>query len=495
MPQRDIKDSPEMRELRIDRYEAKRIRAAHEKTIASQSRAARWLDRFIFADLLATAVLSTLAFGAVEPWSLAIFELNALLLAVLLALKFVIDSRFDLARLQISLPVFAFLLLGVVQIIPFGSQPPIIAPEDAEINALGPRSLSLDPQATREAIVKLLALAIYFIAALHTFRDSSRRRITLLILTIFGFAVSVFAIAQRLTYNGKMYWVRPVSDYIAPYGPYGNYNHFSGMVELILPLPLAYLLFARIGAEKRALWVLSVVMMAVAVIFSLSRGGMLALAAEVTLLSLINYFLRDRWKRAESFGSKAEGRVLISLVAIAVIVMSLWIGYEPLVKRFSSIKEGANEYSVVTRTEYWRASWRMFLDHPVFGVGLGAFPAIYPSYGRSSAKYERLEQAHNDYLQLLTDAGLVGAMIGLWFLVEVLRVGRWQWREMEKFRSRDRAALIGGYTAVFGLLIHSFTDFNLQIAANALLFLLVVALATSVDLAEVGEKRDWDTIH
>jgi O-antigen ligase len=466
-----------------------RANIAHEKTAASQPRTARWLDKFIFADLLTTAVLSVLAFGTVEPWSLAIFELNAMLLAVLLALEFVIDSRFDLGRFQVSLPVFALLLLGVAQTIPFGSAAPIGSPEDAGLKDLATRALSFDLQATREAAVKLLALAIYLIAALHTLRDSSRRRITILILTIFGFAVSVFAIAQRLTYNGKMYWARPVSAYIAPYGPYGNYNHFAGMVELILPLPLAYLLFARIGAEQRALWAFSVVMMAVATILSLSRGGMLALAAELAALLLVNSLLRKRWKSVESFGARANGRILAAFAAIAVIVMSLWIGYEPLIKRFGSIKEGASEYSVVTRTEYWRASWRMFLDRPVFGVGLGAFPAVYPSYGRSSAKYERLEQAHNDYLQLLTDAGLAGALIGLWFLFEIVRVARMQWRKLETSRSRDRAALIGGYAAVFGLLIHSFTDFNLQIAANALLFLLATALATSAGLAEVDEKR------
>lgn len=467
----------------------KRTGIAVEKKTATQPRAARWLDKFIFVDLLATAMLSVLAFGAVETWSLAIFELNALLLAVLLALEFVIDSRFDQGRFQISLPVFALLLLGVAQMIPFGSAAPITPPEDAGLKDLATRVLSLDPQATREAVVKLLALAIYFVAALHTLRDSSRRRITILTLTIFGFAVSVFAIAQRLTYNGKMYWTRPVSAYIAPYGPYGNYNHFAGMVELILPLPLAYLLFARIGDEQRALWAFSVVMMAVATILSLSRGGMLALAAELAALSLVNSLLRKRWRSVESFRSRANGRILAAFAAIVVIVMSLWIGYEPLARRFGSIKEGAGEYSVVTRVEYWRASWRMFLDHPALGVGLGAFPAVYPSYGRSSAKYERLEQAHNDYLQLLTDAGLAGAMIGLWFLVEIVRVARGQWRGLEKFRSRDRAALIGGYAAAFGLLVHSFTDFNLQIAANALLFLLVVALATSVGRAEVGDKR------
>jgi O-antigen ligase len=179
---------------------------------------------------------------------------------------------------------------------------------------------------------------------------------------------------------------------------------------------------------------------------------------------------------------------LVAFGVGAVIVMALWIGYDPLMKRLGAMSQGANEYSVVTRLGYWRASWRMFLDHPIAGVGLGAFPTAYPSYGQSSARRERLEQAHNDYLQLLTDAGMVGAAIGLWFLIEILRVARLQWRKFDTFRNRDRAMILGGYVAGAGLLIHSLTDFNLQIAANALLFLVDIALATSLD---PNEKQSY----
>jgi O-antigen ligase len=447
--------------------------------VKEESKTQSRLERVIFVDLLGAVVFSVLAFGAVEPWSLAIFEINALLLAVLLALGFVIDPRLDWRRLRVALPVAALLLLGVAQIIPFGSASPADAPENQALAELTARTLSLDPHATRETTVKLLALAIYFVAALITLGDARRRRIVFVLLTIFGFAGSIFAIVQRLTYNGRMYWVRPVSDYIAPYGPYGNYNHFAGFIELILPLPFAYLLLARIRPEPRGLWLFSVVMMAVAVVFSLSRGGMLAIGVEMIGLLIIaatNCGVNDG-------GHAAKGNKLIgAVVLVAVAAIALWIGYEPLVKRFTLTREGAQEHSVVTRVEYWRASWRMFLDHPVYGVGLGAFPAVYPAYGHSSAKYERLEQTHNDYLQLLTDAGLSGAALGLWFLFEVIRVARRQWPKLAVARSQDRALVIGGYTAVTGLLIHSFTDFNLQIAANALLFLLVVALATSIDL-------------
>jgi hypothetical protein len=70
----------------------------------------------------------------------------------------------------------------------------------------------------------------------------------------------------------------------------------------------------------------------------------------------------------------------------------------------------------------------------------------------------------------------------LWFLAEVLRLARRQFKRIRGARSRSRALIAGGYTGVIGLLIHSLTDFNLQIASNALLFLFVLALATSIRL-------------
>jgi len=397
----------------------------------------------------------------------------------LLAIRFTFDPQAEWKGVRLALPLIALVAFGVVQFLPLGPA-----------SQFHPPSLSLDPQATKEATIKLLALTVYFLAALHTLRDAGRRKKMLVTLTVFGFAVSLFAIIQRLTSNNKLYWVRPVSPYIAFYGPFGNYNHFAGMVELILPLPLAYLLLARINFEQRLLWLFGVVLMAVAVIFSLSRGGILALGVEVLALALLARW-GNRRGRTEARPA-AGGGWMLGGAAAAVLLLILWIGYEPLVERFGTIREGAGEYSVVTRGEYWRGAWRMFLDHPLLGVGLGAFPTAYPAYGRSSAKNERLEQAHNDYLQLLTDAGLIGAILGLWFLGELIRVLRQQLQHFHQARSLDRALVAGGYVAMLGIGVHSFLDFNLQIAANALLFLLVVAITATIDFAPVKQPREAD---
>jgi O-antigen ligase len=428
------------------------------------------LDSFLFANLLLTAVLAPLAYGTVEDWSIALFELNALLLGMLLAVKFTVEPSRDWRHWRLAAPLLALVLLGALQLLPLRSG---VAAADVWQAAQAWRALSFDAQATRESVVKLLALLIYFVTALHLLREAPRRRVLLITLTLLGAGTALFAIVQKLTWNGKFYWVRPASPYIAPFGPYANYNHFAGMMELLLPLAFAWLLFARVKFEQRALWLFAVILMAAALLYSLSRGGMLALSVELFAL----LWLAWRGRRDETH--KGNQPLLIGLTVILIGVFALWIGYDALLWRFQSLRQGAQEYSVVTRLEYWRGAAQMFRDHPVFGVGLGAFPALYPHYGQSSAKLERLEKAHNDYLQLLTDAGLLGGLLLIWFGFELWRQARRQRRRLAEWPSQERALLLGGYVALLGLAVHSFLDFNLQITANAYLCVLVLALVSA----------------
>ena len=434
------------------------------------------IEQILLIHLLATAILAVLAFGTVESWSLVIFEINALVMAVMMGLLQLVDDDFQWRRLRFSLPLWALLLWGLIQLAPFGIAAPAGGPVDAPPESLSLAQLRLptiskDPQSTREVVARLLALAIYFTVALQVFRRSAARRLAVRVLAVFGLAISFLAIAQRLTWNGRLYWVRQVSAFVSPFGPYGNYNHFAGMVELLFPLPFAWLIFSRGRGGERILYAIAVVIMVTAAVLSMSRAGMLTIGVQLAFFAGAAFLHRRR--------QGGGPRLTPLLIVVGAVLLSLWIGYQPLLRRFGTIQQGASEYSVVTRLAYWSASWRMFLDHPLTGVGLGAFPTVYPSYGSSSSRYERVEQVHNDYLQLLTDGGLVAGLIGASALIWLLSTWAKSLRADLSRRADWLTILPGASIAVLGLLIHSLLDFNLQIPANALLFLMIVALSVS----------------
>ena len=100
-----------------------------------------------------------------------------------------------------------------------------------------------------------------------------------------------------------------------------------------------------------------------------------------------------------------------------------------------------------------------------------------------------VSESHNDYLQVLADCGIVGGMLALWFIVSVFRA------VVRGTRSRDpllRGLALASGAGVFGMLVHSLFDFNLQIPSNALLFLFLSAVASSVGAIRVS--RDVEPV-
>jgi O-antigen ligase len=437
------------------------------------------LEQFIFADLLAVTILSPLAYGTVEAWSIALFELNALLLAILLSLRLIVDKSVKLRWHRLLWPLIALLLLGSVQMIRFPESVSIYqATGSWTTEMLTYRSLSFDPYSTQQAVVRLLALLIYFIAWINVLHSRERWRRLLYTAVIFGVSLAIFAIAQKLTWNGKLYWVRPLRDG-APFGPFVNYNHYAGLMEMIFPLCFAALPAGFVRRELKALWFVASVLMASSIVISLSRGGVLSLGVELIFFTLLSIWWRQRSAHQGKRG-EMNFRLLIPLTLAMMTVFALWVSYDQIAGRLQHSAKGLNEPSAANRLEIWRNALRLFRDYPLTGVGLGAFPVIYPQYGRSSALRERLEQTHNDYLQLLTDAGLIGGAIGLWFLIELILLARQQIRtDAEQESSLQTGMAIGSLIGITGLMVHSLTDFNLQIPSNAFYFVLMLAIAAS----------------
>jgi len=202
-----------------------------------------------------------------------------------------------------------------------------------------------------------------------------------------------------------------------------------------------------------------------ALFLAASRGGIVSFLLEVGLV-LVLAFLRRRGAN--------------QLVAAAVVVLLAgglvaWLGVGRALDRFSTYQK--LEVTEGRRVEMSRDTWRIFLDHPVAGTGLGTLQDVFPQY-ESLYDGNMVLHSHNDYIEALAETGLIGGICGALFFVLLFRMS-WV-RFLQAKHSADLAYHIGAFAACCGLLVHSLVDFNLHIPSNAFLFLLQAALATSL---------------
>ncbi len=451
------------------------------------------LDKAIRAGLLLAIVFTALAHGAVEAWAVAIFELIVVALVLTVAARFIVRKRVAIRVPAALLPLIALLALGLVQSI-------------AVADGAGRwRSLSMDVEATRATTLVLFFLTASFLIAANFFTDRERLRSLVNFLIIFGLAMALFALVQHFTWNGRLYWLRPITaDGANVFGPFVNRNHFAGYMEMLLPLAIALVITRAARRDSRLFYIFAATMMAVALIASLSRGGMISLIAQLIFIAAMCAKRRDEGDMARPVGTgspalraarmrgekkKMNNPFLFilhpsSLILVAIAAGVVWVGPERIINRVTGANvksEGAPANTFfASRGWIWRDTLLMIRANPIVGVGLGAYETAYPIYSQDDGaitlgKSFTVDRAHNDYLQALADCGMVGGAIVLWFIVVVFRA------IARGARSEDplaRGLAIGGGAGIVGILTHSLFDFNLQLPSNALLFLALTAVVS-----------------
>ncbi len=445
-------------------------------------------SRFIILLLCLAIVLSTLAYGTVHSWSLAVFQAGAAIVIVLWCMDAWRSQTLRLSRNALQWPLLGLFLYGLVQLLPLGNT----VPAGTSLTFAPVKSLSLDSYSTRFAIMQIVALLIYFAAAL-SFIDSPRRlRLLVGTITIFGFLLAIFGLVQSFTSPLKIYWVRELTQ-STPFGPFINRHHFAGYMEMTLALPLGLLYSGAIESDKRALYGFAIAVMGVALIMTGSRGGMISLAASIFFLVVVAGTRRNRGKGAEPAEEKSRRvrsalmRAAIGLALMATLLCGVvWLGGESTLSRFVGTVN--SDDPTTGRTHFWNVTLNIIRDHPILGAGLGAYSLAYTRYDSNNGLL-RVEQAHNDYLQVLADAGVIGAALGVFFLIALFRMGFARRESEDVFR---RGVAIGALAGCFAVLVHSLFDFTLHTTSNALLFLIMAALATlngRVENVRSGNRR------
>ena len=404
----------------------------------------------------ALLMFGPLAFGAVEPWSIFVMEAGSVVLMLLWLAKQWIDEEIIISRNPLFLPISAFGALILTQII---------------------FKTSAYSHDTISDAMQYCAYGMLCFLATQTLTRSTQGRQMGVALTLYGFALASFALLQGLTANGKLYWIRQphLGGWI--YGPYVNHNHYAGIMELLVPIPLV-ISFSHLTHEKERIAAgVAAAIMVSTIFLSGSRGGMLSIFVELAVLTAILF----RRKRHVRLGIAAA---LFLLLLVGIVT---WLGGKELTTRLSTISSEAHgEISGGTRISIDRDTLRMFAQKPILGWGLGCFPVVYPQF-RSFYTNFFINEAHNDYLQLLAEMGLAGFAIMLWFLIAMYRralskIGNWN---SEVTGALTLACLLG----VTGILVHSLFDFNLQIPANAAFFYVYCGLAAAPPLLQRARKR------
>jgi len=402
------------------------------------------LDRVLFCGVFGLLLFGPLAFGAVEPWAIAIVQVGAGVLFALWAARQVAAAELEIVGNPQFFPMLFFAGLILWQI------------------ATGRTAYRADTSSTA---LLYCAYGLVCFLVVQCLRKTSQVKALAWVLSGYGFTVALFALMQGLASNGKLYWLRTAQSDGWIYGPYVNHNHYAGLMEMLTPIALVVSLARGVRTQHRILASLAAAVMASTIFLSGSRGGMVAFAVQMALLAAFLIKRRQSWKATFALGA-------FLIVALGLLT---WLGGGELTDRMVSIQSATqSDLPGATRLKMDRDALQMFSQRPVLGWGLGVFGEIYPKFSSFSSDLP-VGMTHNDYLQLLVEMGALGFATVLWFLLTLYR------SVLKKLRHRpfdtNTAVTLASILGISGILVHSVMDFNLQIPANAALFYVLCVVA------------------
>ena len=210
-------------------------------------------------------------------------------------------------------------------------------------------------------------------------------------------------------------------------------------------------------------------LMALGIILSLSRGGFIASLSSLIVISFLTP--AGRLNDLRRF-------VTIGFVAAAVILASFFLAPDRLISRFGEIREITTDIKPDTRTQVWKDTLRLVADYPIVGCGLGAFEKAFPKY-RTFLPQRAVDTVFNDYLQFLAELGAVGfAISAVGMMAVVTSAVR---AVLKSGDSTTRHLAIASFAALVAIGIHSLTDHNLYIPANAMLLAWIAGVVASLN--------------
>jgi O-antigen ligase len=451
---------------------------------ASTSARQTWL-------LLAPIAFGALLFGAVYPW--AYVPLMTAVTGIGAYGWATAAPRHRQTFRPIAWGIFAVLAVVLLQLVPLPQGwLALVSPRSdaaaqqydlayaASVAAGGPvwHPISIAPGNTADGAAMFAALGMFFAGATGLV---PRLRVTAMIrrLAALGLVLAVFGIVQKATFNGRYYWVwTPIESQGNGFGPFINRNHFAGWMLMTAGLAAGYLCslirsqpgrrrrgwrdritsLASAQANRLLFTCCALSVMALSIVWTMSRSGIAGFAVATSLLAAVAIV---------RFHGSRRTMTVAALFAFVLFALA-WRGLDTMADWYSRTS------TLEWRVQLWRDTAAIIRDFPWFGTGLNTYGVSTLLYPMTDRTWHAME-AHSDYVQIVSEGG---AALGLAAAYLIWQVGR----AIHAAFARPQAAStywirVGATVGLVGIAVQELTDFSLQMPGNAVLAVVLAAIA------------------
>ncbi|NWG04655.1 MAG: O-antigen ligase family protein [Syntrophaceae bacterium] len=465
--------------------------------------------------LIFLIIFSPLAFGSFELWAFSLMELGILLILILWTLQTLLlrtpNSEWKNNYPAIQNPQFAivavllcsFLLLVLFQTVPLPSGIlKVLSPKtyelwnslsvfDSQPSTLHPKfQISFVPFLTQVEFFKWFSLMGLFILLLFwkpLGEDDKTRRQLIMTIMMMGVVETLYGIYEFFSGHRHVLYLDFSDSLSSVTGTFINRNQLAGYLSMVIPLSIGFLFSREVWQRGRSLgWRhqltsldgktfligFSVIVMILGLLFSASRMGIVSLLLSFSLFSLL-------FRSHEKGQTFSKTSILILGLAI---LWAAWIGLDAVVSRFFTTTE-----DLKTRWNIWVDTFQILKDFPLLGSGLGTFLQIFPMY-RSFHTRGLVTHAENDFLQLASEVGILGiglliVLILYFFVRAVTRIRSLSYKEPERYLG------MGGVVGILALMFHSLVERNIQMPANAFLYVILWAIVLNISPKGVDKTK------
>lgn len=486
------------------------------------------MEKAAFFIYLFVLAVSPVLFGAVHTWVYTMVFVLIIVANLLLIRESIVKTSHGVYAYCFPktgmIPLFVFfMVLLVLQMTPLPEALLFkISPEAKVVEgyaapaaglavgtAMKEQWLTLAPYVypVRMSLIRWVVYGLFFFGLVRTLNSRKRIKTVVLLILCLATVESLYGIIETYSGSERMLWAKKPYYIGDVTGTYDNRNHFAGLMAMGIILAAAYAgAFAIRGQSKarrssrkvdrkdrlkekilvffssegfftrRFLIIFSGAVMGVGLVLSRSRGGIIATTVALLFMGLFFVFRKDL---------RRKGAIILGLFLL-MSGYSLTVGLDKTVERFKKFDLAYQDRALVTQN-----SLKMFDDYRVAGVGVGNFKYAYPRYQDPKHVRQSMIYSHNDWVQLLAEAGVAGLILML------AGIGYYLYPVVRKCLARRSAFAVclgvASLAALVATAIHAWSDFNLRIPANFMILTAVLAIGFCALHLEEGRHRDTMT--